>query len=224
MLKIPPKTEENLIKDVIKLLKNSKKFLDIGAADGWYTFLAAKAMPPKSTIYGFEPVDFIFDKYKNLFVDSWKNEEWYLDKDFVLKQEVVTNKEINSVTFYKPSGKSGNVSLSAVKHVGKHDKCIVLATCIDNILEKEETDCLVKIDVEGHELDVLKGGEEYFTNSKNSSIFLELHVEYLINQKINPEDVLSFLTDRGYSCEKIAFEGPRSNKSCNFLEWYIFKK
>ena len=224
MIEIPPKTEENLIEEVIKVLKNSKKFLDIGAADGWYTFLAAKAMPPNSIIYGFEPVGFIFDKYKNLFVDSWKNEEWYLDKKFVLKQEVVTNKGIDDVTFYKPHGKSGNTSLTAVEHIGNHDEFTIPATCIDNILEKNETDCLVKIDVEGHEFDVLKGGENYFTNSKNNFVFLELHLEYLINQKINPDDVLNFLIDRGYSCKKIASESPRRNKNCNFLEWYIFKK
>lgn len=224
MIKLPPKTEGQILNDVLKLFVNTKKFVDIGAADGWYTFLAAKAMPPESTIYGFEPVGFIFDKYKNTFVDSWKEQQWYLNKTFILKQEVVTSKEVDSVTFYKPQGKSGNISLSAVQHDGPHEESIIPATCIDNILQKDDTDCFIKIDVEGHEFDVLKGGEQYFTNCQNSTVLLEMHTQYLINQKIEPNDVLNFLKDRGYSCKRLAFECCNDRPDHNFLEWYVFKK
>lgn len=224
MINIPPKTESKFIKKILPLFIDAKKFLDIGAADGWYTFLAAKSMPSDSIIYGFEPIEFIFDKYKNMYVDSWEEKEWYKNKTFILNQKVVTNKNVENVTFYKPKGKSGNINLSAVSHNTSYDKFDLPATCIDDLITQTDKNCFIKIDVEGHELDVLKGGEEYFTNCENSIIFLELHVEYLYNQGIEPSEVIEYLTNKNYSYELIAYEEYRQGREHNFLEWYIFKK
>jgi hypothetical protein len=63
--------------------------------------------------------------------------------------------------------------------------------------------CLIKIDVEGAEWDVLKGAEQTLRQYQ-PRLCLSLHPIALAKLGVTPETVLEWLTQRGYSYEVIA--------------------
>ena len=218
-LKIPDVCEQNILDKVIPYFDNKSCFIDIGASDGWYTYLASKHMPANSKVIGFEPIDFVFEHYSE-YVTSWRNQDWYKNKEIKLVNKVVTDKGIDEIDIYKTKAFSGNVNPKASGIADTNEnKTKVQATNIDDILTPEQENVFIKIDVEGHELSVLKGGIEYFTNCKKSTVLLELHCRYLENIDIKPNTVIEFLTSRGY--KENLLDG--SSNSLN-LKWYILEK
>ena len=63
---------------------------------------------------------------------------------------------------------------------------------------------LMKIDVEGHELEVLNGGKELITKYHVPFIVLEFSPDYLREVGTRPRDLAQFLVDNGY---KITLDG-----------------
>lgn len=59
----------------------------------------------------------------------------------------------------------------------------------------------IKIDVEGHEEQVILGGKAYLQQEK-PKIFLELHTKIIRNMGKSPENILAILTDIGYIFER----------------------
>ena len=61
----------------------------------------------------------------------------------------------------------------------------------------------LKIDVEGEELAVLRGASGLLTGASCPLVFLELHNEILVARGADPEDVVGWLTARGFTCEDV---------------------
>lgn len=57
----------------------------------------------------------------------------------------------------------------------------------------------IKIDVEGYETEVIKGGQNYLKNYK-PIIFLEIHLKIMRSMGKNPRAVLDLLRETGYEC------------------------
>lgn len=73
----------------------------------------------------------------------------------------------------------------------------VHATTVDNIAQQFGSPTHLKIDVEGYELNVLKGAERTLQETR-PVIFLELHNELMRSLKRDPRAVLDFLSAHGY--------------------------
>ena len=65
----------------------------------------------------------------------------------------------------------------------------------------------VKIDVEGEELDVLRGAVGVLRRTYQPRLFLELHNEILRSRRQNPTAVVGWLADEGYVCRDVS-SGP----------------
>ena len=174
--------------EIFFLLKNIKKkklsfFLDIGANCGFYTFSIAKLF--KINTLSFEPG-------KNTF--------------FKLKKTLEANKSIKNIKLYKYGlsdkqgvfatssrvkndyAQTGGLSLDKIYPNGKMEKCVFKVG--DNILKLRRKKIAIKIDVEGHELKVLKGLKKTLINN-NAIILIEiLDKNYLLTH--------NFLKSVGY--------------------------
>lgn len=84
------------------------------------------------------------------------------------------------------------------------DECAALsltrgprAVRLDRLLAHEPGPMLIKIDVEGAELDVLQGAKGLMRGGKVHAVNLELHTELLDKQDVDPWEVLSLLLRYG---------------------------
>ena len=163
-------TSEKKINNLKKFFKSNKKILaiDIGANIGSISLPIAK-MFPKSKVYAVEPTTFAFKKLtKNLNL----NED--LKKNISLRQLFIS--KVNKPKKVWSSWNFRNESNKHKKHLGslqtiKKDSYISLNKFIN--LEKIKKIDFIKLDVDGHELDVLKSGEK-FLKKKKPIIFIEI--------------------------------------------------
>lgn len=164
------------------LLKEGNVFYDIGAHAGFYTLLASKLVGPMGRVFAFEP--------------SGRNFE-------LLKKHVEINGIENAWIFnVAVAGKTGTVRFDETSPFSAQfktttDKAFprVRSVSIDDLVygQKINPPDFLKIDTEGSEAEILKGGLKVLKNY-SPSIFLSTHSESLL------KECLELLKNLNYTC------------------------
>jgi FkbM family methyltransferase len=139
----------------VDLSKESHVIFDIGANTGVYS-LVAKTLSPDAQVFGFEPVERVFQKFKyNIELNKFK----VFCYDYAISNQdgealiyEVPSEHVYSVTVNKNTTQNENAISTKIKTKK-------LSTFIKE--QKIARVDLMKIDVETHELEVLEGMEEY---------------------------------------------------------------
>lgn len=130
----------------LKTISNKDVFFDIGANRGAYTILASKVIGCRT--YSFEPsLNTFEDLQKNLTINNINS----LVKPFNMGVS-----SDNKSLFFSTDLDTRN---SIVNEEYKGEKQKMMFEKLDRLVAKYEAPSIVKIDVEGFELDVLTGGE-----------------------------------------------------------------
>jgi FkbM family methyltransferase len=175
-----------------KKLKKDDIVYDIGAHAGFYTLLAAEIIGPKGKVFSFEPnprnVSYL---KRHIEMNGYKNIQ-------VLETAVA---EKAGTRFFDPQEDSFYGRFKAgeelkVKTVALDDLCLMGELPFPDV---------VKIDVEGAELDVLKGMVKIMKKSK-PIIFLSTHSQELCNSCLN------LLEPLGYNFELISENRAKTDK------------
>jgi FkbM family methyltransferase len=176
---------------------------DIGAYHGSYTLtLAAKGC----FIYAFEPNPNSFNKLQtNVNINGFKNIKTY---------DIGLSDSKNFLQFYISSnaGRSSFHQYNAIYDGNKIvDTKLIEVETIDNLVKENKINPPhhIKIDVEGHELKVLRGGEETIANYK-PIIYFEPHEMNDGNNK--EEEINQFFQGIGYEITKYGY--PRICMPC----------
>lgn len=173
--------EEDILRELQPYIKKNAVILDIGANIGNHSIYWVVRSNAKK-IYSFEPVK---DTFKILKKNVEINE---LSEKIKILNIGLSDKKINgSVSLYVQNNIGGT-------HVKQNGNGTLLLEKLDNIKIAEDVVDFVKIDVEGHEFQVLQGAEETLKKYK-PTIFIEIFPE-------NKHKVHKFLTDLGYRLEK----------------------
>jgi FkbM family methyltransferase len=140
----------------VELCKSSDVILDVGANTGIYS-LVAKTIKPTSLVYGFEPVKRVFEKYKkNCQLNNYDihcSEIALSDYDGEGVIYDTTSEHTYSVAVNK------NIALDGISTIETKIEVRRLSSfIIENQIKKID---LIKIDVETHEVEVLKGMDKY---------------------------------------------------------------
>lgn len=177
--------ESFFLNHVKNIIKDEVTILDVGANVGKYTLLCNKIFESKCIIYAFEPTVFAYKilKKKTLHLQNIKS------------YNVGLGESIKTVEIFYDS--PGSVQSSIVENITtKFKESINLITidefCNTNQIEKIH---VLKLDVEGYEYNVLKGGLERIKNvdyiqfefgnaQVSSRNFLRDFIELLDNFKI----------------------------------------
>jgi FkbM family methyltransferase len=169
-----------------KLAKKAKVIIDIGAHIGKYTILASKMTNGKVISIEASKDNFSILK-KNIMLNNAKN---------VLAFNLAITNSNKKVKLYKPNT-SGHNTLRRINAPYKW----VNGTTLDYLLKKlkiEKVD-LIKIDVEGTEINVIEGFKEYLIHHKVDNIIIEI-------SKDNIYQVKKIFSSFGYSIKKIENE------------------
>lgn len=167
--------EPIVTKTLVKFIKEGTSFVDAGANNGYFSFLASKLIGQHGRVFSFEPNPDVFRRLtKNVQLNNLTNVQTYnlaLDES-ESKSYLDTN--------YPEDGLSSMVTWrrQPIKGKSKSNGIIsVTSIPLDNIL-KDTKDIVVKIDVEGAELNVLKGASNLIRNAKRLIILMEYRAYY----------------------------------------------
>ena len=198
----------------LKLLKEKYNFYpkviyDIGAHLLTWARLANNIWPD-SKIIAFEAMDNIEFLYKE------NNFEYTIgvfsdinDKEIIFYQ---SNKSPGGNSYYK------EISWASDIYYGKESERLVKTTTIDTAVKNKKYPLpdLVKIDVQGCELDILKGMKESIVNCQHLIVELQ-HVNYNSGAPLNTESIL-FIESIGFKLETSLFSNNGPDGDYHFIK------
>lgn len=186
--------EKDLCGRIIKDLESSenKTFLDIGANIGLVT-LSVLAKIPQATVYAFEP-----GPLQAGFFEKTVNENKIIDQ--VTFYRKAFGESAGEATFFVHDG--ADIAKDGFKNTGRgeggHDITVSVET-LDNWwrMAGKPKVVSVKIDTEGAELFVLRGGAEFLLTVK-PVLYLEIEPSNLVAYPYTAADIIRFLDSIGY--------------------------
>lgn len=192
--------ERPILADLIDELRPDDVFYDIGANIGLYAALVADVV--ETAVVAFEPHpvnadrleenvalnDAAIDVYRLALATSEGSTELTLDPGFPLER----------------TGSAGHTLLSDYYHHDDNlDTVSVTKRRGDNLVADEELSppTVLKIDVEGTELDVLEGFESTLSRPECRLVYCEVHNDRLRTHGRSVSDLRRFLEDCGFEVE-----------------------
>ncbi len=187
--------EPSVTKEMVKNLKNSKVFVDVGAHLGYFTCLAGKILQ--------DGVVDAFEVEKNAFALLKKNLEINQLNNVNIHNVAVTDKK-GSIKI--PLKSTPSPFFSIAKSGQESDSIEVETISLDEFYSKKDyKPDVVKIDVEGAEMQVLQGMKNLLV-TRDLVLFIELHGNVLPEFGSSSKEVINFLIDKGYLLYE--FENP----------------
>ena len=197
---------ENLLINI-----NPETVIDVGSNKGQFIMLIEKLYPDKK-IYSFEPIMEVLEKQKKFF-NYKKNISYYnfaLGSSSSIKEFFITKRK-DSSSFFKVNlekNKNKNYQIKKTKNIN--------IKTLDKIMIGKETikPILMKIDVQGYELEVLKGSDKLL--NKIDYIVLEVSKNEMYKNQPKVDQIVDYLQNRNFYVLK------QSNwskiKKTNFLQ------
>lgn len=167
---------------------------DVGANFGLYCLPISRWVADCGRLYAFEPLPGnIALLSRNLFLNQISN--------VIIVDSAVSNGRLDTVRFFSDNE---NVSLTASLNVPSSASSIEVKNLrLDDWCERTGTfPDFIKIDVEGAEMEVLRGADQVLRTHK-PKLFIEVHGFALPSFGSNIEELRSWLCERGYVEELI---------------------
>ena len=184
-------------KSLRKLIKPGDTVLDIGANIGAHTLHLAKAVGPTGRVFAFEATNYAFEKLtKNLSLNP-ELQDRVVAAQVLLVDDIGREKQSQIYSSW-PLAATGEVH---PKHRGKLQSTSgAYMDTLDNVIARYSINHvdLIKIDVDGHEYPVLKGGQ---TLLKAHSPTLVMEISPYVHSEENNSfaDLIDLLKECRYS-------------------------
>lgn len=177
--------EQPIIADLLENLRDDDVFYDVGAWVGTYSCLAA-ATQPSATVHAFEPGRERFEKLRNTILINGSD---------VIPHPVALSTE-NGTTSLSSGGVLGDNS-------GNTENVEVVDA--DTYLTKNdiEVPTVIKIDVEGAEMNVIHGLQDALLRKECRLLYCEVHP----HMGVDPDDLYSLLESFEFSITELHDRG-----------------
>lgn len=184
--------KNNLILEEIYKLNEGQNFIDIGANIGYYSLLASKVIGKIGRVYSFEHS---FREYKRLLKNIEIN-----NCSNIIPLNIALSDTSSEIEFSVAKGHTGlNSMIIADKSVVKSTQ-IIRTMRLDAILNSENKKFqLVKIDVEGAELLILKGMANMLKEHLIEKLVIEITPRFFKVFNYEKEDIYNYLSRFGYT-------------------------
>jgi FkbM family methyltransferase len=157
-----PETEARILSS----LSSGDVFVDVGANVGLFTVGAGRAVGPSGRVLAFEPSPFVFPYLRrNVQLNDLPNVE--------VLELALSDCERDRAPFYPAPHDHFGMGALAPQFNG--ESCLVRTRTLDEILEEKKIRrvAVLKVDVEGHELAVLRGARRLLERSESPIVIFE---------------------------------------------------
>ena len=196
--------ERYVVTKLLKIIKPGDICWDIGANIGFYTCLLASHVKDTGAVIAFEPAARTCDYLQeNVSLNEFTNVT-------VVNKGLGDNREQRPLYYSEAALAEGTASLKYAN--GRRASERVTLDTIDNLIGKLPTPDFIKIDVEGYQLEVLRGGE-HFLKTHAPLLMAELKDVGETNRDAFSE-IEKYITTLGYSLYEI---GKYTLKPCTHI-------
>jgi FkbM family methyltransferase len=185
------------------LIKRGSVCIDVGAAAGLYTVALSRLVGPEGLVHSVEPVSFAHP--------GWRRVLGSRSGENVRHHAAALGAEPGSGKMSVPVGRLGPVTGrsfldwnctgrgSNAEFAGEIEVPVEVQT-LDGFCQQAGMTRLdfIKIDVEGGEMHILKGGERAIEKFR-PAMLIEIEARHQERYQYSPDEVAGWLTDRGYS-------------------------
>lgn len=183
-----------------KRLSPGSTVIDIGANIGAHTLPLAEVVGPSGRVIAFEPTQFAFGKLiKNISLNE------NLSSRIIPVQAMLVSDLDTKVSeaIYSSWPVDGSKDVHSQLRGRLMDTAGSVATTLDKAIEDISIDHIdfIKLDVDGHELEVLKGAKKIL-GAYSPVILMEL-APYAYSNPVDFDQVLQLIWDYGYHLENI---------------------
>ena len=178
-----------------RLVKKGMAVVDIGANIGYYTLLAAHLVGDEGKVFAFEPDPYNYYLLcKNIEVNGCRN--------VIPVRKAVSSKSGKMKLFLDKSNLGGH-SLSKA-NVGTSASITVEATSLDDYFKNTDYKVdVIKMDVQGLEMEVLEGMTNTINRNDNLKIITEFWPMGIRNSGSSPKDFLNKLVEYGFALYQV---------------------
>jgi FkbM family methyltransferase len=177
-----------------RIVSRGDVVLDVGTNFGWFAALFANWIGPEGHVHAFEPVASIAD----------------IAAETLELSDVAAHVTLNCLGLGATEGTFRVFTFAGLPlghasacDLGRNDaqphECTV--TTLDTYAERNGLTqvTFMKLDVEGHELDVLRGGRTFLSSPDAPVIYFETNTECLDHRGIRAQELIDLLREFGYS-------------------------
>lgn len=197
--------ERHCERAMIQLLTSGGTVFDIGANIGYYTVQFGRVAGPEGQVHAFEPVRSTCSiLQRNVAINDLGNV--HVNRRIVSSDNQARRIHISEDATGNCSVEFEQTESECVPSISMDEYC--------NRLGIEHVD-LIKIDVEGHELEVLKGMSGLLTTGRVDHLFLEMNSDALSHANTSNAELVAFLQSFGYQASSIftGKTGPYSSEN-----------
>lgn len=156
--------EKGTIHLMKQLLKEGDVFIDAGANIGLMSMVAATSVGPTGMVYAFEPFPLIFNRLvANIRLNHFRN---------IITYPVALASVSGEALLYPDSALNPGAS-SLINRAQNVEPISIRKEVLDVYFAKQKEISLIKIDVEGYELEVLKGATHLLKSAKAPALIVE---------------------------------------------------
>lgn len=186
---------------VAEHLAEGDSFADVGANNGYFSLLAAGLVGPRGVVYAFEPAAPAFSRLlRNVELNQAVNVRPY---------RLAIGARDGAASLHRSREEDGLNSLVPLGSIGSaRDKDEVQVRPLDKVVGNQPLH-LIKVDVEGTELEVLQGATRVIRRSPRIAIVMEHSRAALRRQRRDPDEVLGFVRSLGLSTYELFGPGLR---------------
>lgn len=185
--------EPELSDILLKLSSQCEYVFDVGANIGWYSLHFS--INKKTKIYSFEPISAIYEQLnKNIRLNNKKNINTF--------NIALSDNQGDVEFFYDPRNATASSEKNILDSNIKPVKCKQVS--LDFFMKKNKIRKidLIKCDVEGAEIKVIKGGLNSI-NLHKPVIFLEMLRKWSAKFDYHPNDIINLLRKLDYECYSV---------------------
>ena len=198
--------------DIIRLKNNPKytllgirslpirTIIDIGANTGQFSKYIIEIFP-EAQLFCFEPLPVQYKKLK-----AW-GESKNRNKPMIHKLAIGDTEGEKEIIFHADHSPLSSILVSTellnkiYPYTQKEQRVLVKISKLDNamrsLVDIAQRDILIKIDVQGYEDRVIRGGKETFNKAK--AVLIEVNLDLLYHNQASFKDLLLMLYDLGYN-------------------------